>query len=103
MRTPVEDREVTINLIGNEASIYCSDYHYMIKLDRCCENNPDEWKCTNVATSDGDVVSKTYSCPAKYISFRSKPRSGSNGRKITPEQLERMQEGRRRAIESRNL
>lgn len=74
MRTLINEREVVIqfNTDSNVASVYTSDYSYMTRLDKLVKNNPDEWSVTDVAYHDGDVVSKTYRCPKKLISFRGK-------------------------------
>lgn len=79
MRTPKEEREIQAggyvwNSDGTRADrmkVYCSDYGYMAKLDRYCEKYPDIWKVEKTETCNGDITSKTYSCPVRCISFRS--------------------------------
>lgn len=78
MRTPKEEREIHAGGYvyaenGERAErmeVYTSDYGYMLKFDRFCAENPEEWKLENTETADGDIVSKTYSCPTSCISFR---------------------------------
>lgn len=78
MRTLINEREVVIqfNTDTDVASVYTSDYSYMTRLDKLVKNNPGEWSVIDVAYHDGDVVSKTYKCPKKLISFRGKTLSG---------------------------
>lgn len=79
MRTPKEEREITAggyvwNEDGTRADrmeVYCSDYGYMAKLDRYVKQFPEIWKVERVEKSGDDVASKTYSCPARCISFLS--------------------------------
>lgn len=78
MRTPKEEREIHAGGYvyaenGERAErmeVYTSDYGYMLKFDRFCKENPEEWKVEKVETSGDDIVSKTYSCPASCLSFR---------------------------------
>jgi len=103
MRTPKEEREIsaggyTYAPDGTRASrmrVFTSDYSYMIKLDRYCEENPDEWKVERVNHNGQDIVSKEYSCPTSCLSFRKKT---VKGREMTEEEkaraAERMQTAR---------
>lgn len=78
MRTPKEEREIhaggyVYDENGVKAArmkVYTSDYGYMLKFDRFCTENPEEWHLEKTETVDGDVVAKTYSCPTFCISFR---------------------------------
>lgn len=78
MRTPKEEREIHAGGYvyaenGTKAErmeVYTSDYGYMLKFDRFCTENPEEWHLEKVEEVDGDVVAKTYSCPTSCISFR---------------------------------
>ena len=89
MRTPKVDRELSIcgytyNEDGTRAqriTIYTSDYSYMAKLDKLVEKNPEEWKVVQEHKHGEDVTGKEYTCPIKYISFR----SGVGKSKITEE------------------
>ena len=74
MRTPADEREVIVRFYTDEqtATVYTSDYNYMRKFDRLVEENPDVWKFTRQETCQGNVVGKTYECPKKMITFRSK-------------------------------
>ena len=74
MRTPIEEQETTIQMDRDSdvATVYTSDYTYMTKLDKHVEGNPDEWRLVGISRLGGDIVGKTYECPKKFISFRSK-------------------------------
>ena len=99
MRTPTFEREVCITFYtdADTANVYSSDYSYMSKLDKLCAANPTEWKQIDEAYCGGDIVSKTYSCPKQFISFRSKARSTVQ----TEEKKEAMRERMRLVNESR--
>ena len=104
MRTLINEREVVIqfNTDTNVASVYTSDYSYMTKLDKLVKNNPDEWSLVNTAYHDGDIVSKTYKCPKKLISFRGKTSSGKL-REYTDEEKRAIAERFKNAREKKNL
>lgn len=71
---PTLDEMETIIRIGrmdDRAIISTTDTMYMTKLDKMCEIS-EEWDCYKTDTCQGDVVEKFYSCPKKFISFRSK-------------------------------
>ena len=102
MRTPADEREVIVRFYTDEqtATVYTSDYNYMRKFDRLVEENPDVWKFTRQETCQGNVVGKTYECPKKMITFRSKIIKSS----MTEEQKEaarqrilQMQDARRKS------
>ena len=89
MRTPKTDRELSIcgctyNDDGTRAeriTIFTSDYSYMAKLDKLVEKNPEKWKLEQVNRHGDDITGKQYSCPIRYISFRSgvsKPKNTEN-------------------------
>lgn len=78
MRIPKEEREISAGGYvyshdGTKAErmkVYVSDYGYMLKFDRFCTENPEEWHLEKVDKVDGDVVAKHYTCPTSCISFR---------------------------------
>jgi len=74
MNTPIYEQETIIRWYRDEerATIYTSDLTTMTKLDKLTETS-DDWKLGKVSKfPDGTVADKTYSCPKKLISFRSK-------------------------------
>jgi len=74
MSVMLEEQETLISWSrGDElAEIYTTDTTTMTKLDRLCKNNPETWSISRVDTVNGEIVSKTYKCPRKMVSFRSK-------------------------------
>lgn len=74
MNTPIYEQETIIRWYRDEeiAAIYTSDLTTMTKLDKLTETS-DDWKLGEVSKfPDGTVADKTYFCPKKLISFRSK-------------------------------
>lgn len=92
MRTPIDEREIHIGGYTYDEDgkrkdtieIYTSDYSYMLKFDRLCDENPDEWRIKegSVLRQGGDIVAKTYICPVSCVSFR------RGKKKLTDEQRE---------------
>lgn len=86
------EQETTISFSrdGNEADVWTSDTTMMTKLDRLCENSPNEYECIEVGKSlDGLLTNKRYIIKnKKLVSFR----SGVSKRKITDEQRARAAE-----------
>lgn len=82
MRTPTEEREVSISFYTynpdgtrtEQVEIYTSDYSYMLKFDRFCKENPEEWEEVpgSVMKCQGDVVGKRYRAPLSCLYFRGK-------------------------------
>lgn len=74
MRPSNEEQETVVNFsrTDNFATVYTSDTRYMNRLDKLCKANPSEWKFRSQETCQGDIVSKTYTCPVNLISFRGK-------------------------------
>lgn len=83
----MEEQETHINFerLSDRAIIYTSDRTTMTKLDKCVKAGT--YKLEEVhKTSDGDLLAKEYSCPKKFISFRSKEVT----RDLTDEQKQAM-------------
>ncbi len=78
------EQEVTIgfNAEENIAELYTADPVWIRKLDKLVEQNPDQFKPGRVETCQGEIVSKRYTFPKRFISIRSKDRDVS----ITEEQ-----------------
>ena len=74
MRTPIEEQETTIQMDRNSdvATVYTSDHTYITKLDKLVKNNPDQWMLVGISRIGEDIVGKTYECPKRLVSFRSK-------------------------------
>lgn len=72
MSVPIYEQETTISFTrdGNKAIVYTSDRTMLTKLHKLVEKNPKEWKRVDQGRLKGDVVSETFECPKKLISFR---------------------------------
>ena len=90
MSVPVFEQETTINFSRDmeTATVWTSDKTVMTKFDNLCIKNPNEYKCIEVGKSqaDGEVLSKTYEMPKKFLSFRTCKRN----RKLTEQQREEL-------------
>lgn len=75
MGLTIEEQETHINLNRGDsrAEIYTSDTTMMTKLNKLIELPNTEWKLERASKlGNGEVIGKTYSCPVKFISFRTK-------------------------------
>lgn len=95
---PVAEQETHIHWMRSDsyAEVFTTDKTTMTKLDRLCEESPENYKLQEVGTLKGVAVSKTYRISdKKLVSFRS--------RKITRELTdEQRQELADRLRKSRN-
>ena len=71
------EREVSINFNDAEetARVYAASPAWMRKLDRLCESNSEDFKCTEDSRIDGQVVGRFYEFPKSLITIRSKSRT----------------------------
>lgn len=92
MSVSVFEQETTINFSRDmeNATVWTSDKTVMTKFDNLCAKNPSDYKCVDIGKSkaDGEILSKTYEMPKKYLSFRTCKRN----RNITEEEREQMRE-----------
>lgn len=75
MSLMIEEQETHIYFTRNDdrAQIYTSDTTTMTKLNKLVKLQGTEWKLESVSKlKNGEVIGRTYSCPVKFISFRSK-------------------------------
>jgi len=102
MSVSTMEQETVINYGRNDewASVYTSDSTVMTKLDKFANDadNPD-WNLESEQTLEGKVVSKTYTCKKRLISFRSKKVQ----REMTEEQKLAQGERLRAAMEKKRL
>lgn len=105
---PPNEQETTISFYrdGKLVDVWTSDTTIMTKLDRLCENSPNEYKCIEVGKSlDGLLANKRYTIRnKKLVSFR----SGIGKRTMTDEQrvkaAERMRQvGKSNAKDNNNF
>lgn len=75
----LEEQEVVINFdrVDEFATIYTSDITWIRKMDKMCEECPDEYKCIQESKCNGNIVGKTYQFPKKLVSLR-KPMKQKN-------------------------
>ena len=100
------EQEVVINFNAEEntASIYTANPTWVRKMDKLVEKNPDEFRLVGEETMDGEVVSKVYECPKKYISVRSGTRVMSKEqREANAERLRRMRNKRSYSLPDEGL
>ena len=74
MNTPIYEQETIIRWCRDEerAIVYTSDPAMMTKFDKLIETSEDWVPVSATGRKDGTTVSKTYTCPKKFVSFRSK-------------------------------
>lgn len=82
------EQEVTIGFNAEEdtAELYIADPVWIRKLDRLVEQNPEQFKLGRVETYSGEIVSKRYTFPKRFVSIRSKDVK----RELTDEQREEL-------------
>lgn len=97
MRLSVNEQETVVNFERNtdKATVYTSDQTMLTKLHKLMEKNPKEWRLIDKGRIDGDVVSETFECPKRLISFRTSTAS----RVMTEEQREAAAERLKKARE----
>ena len=73
MKPSLAEQETIIRIdrLSDTAEIYTSDSRYMTKFDKLVKNSP-EWEFVRQDICEGDVCGKSYRCPVKFVSFRSK-------------------------------
>lgn len=102
MGLSVEEQELHINMMrGDERfTVYTSNTLYINRLDKYAEKNP-EWKIEKICKVDGEVVSKEYSAPVKYLLLREKfpPKRDltEEEKEALRERMKKMQEARKKA------
>lgn len=91
MGLQIEEQETHINFSREDARavIYTSDTTMMTKFNKLINLADTEWRLESESKlANGEVVSKTYSCPVEFVSFRTKRSS----RKFTEEQRQAIAE-----------
>ena len=80
------ERESIINFnVGDDmAELYTADPVWMRKMDKLTEANPEQFRLKDEQFYNGEVISKTYTLPKRFISIRSKERVSA----MTEEQKE---------------
>lgn len=83
-RLTLEEQELLISINGraDRYDVYTSYPHWIKRLDKYCDEYPNNWKIESVETLNGEIVSKAYSCDKDMI------RLISHKRKMSDEQKE---------------
>ena len=91
MNTPIYEQETVVRFYRDEdkATVYTSDVLMMNKLDKLTAASAEWSQIDESRFHDGGIASKTYECPKKFISFRSKK---PDVKPLTEEQKERRRE-----------
>ena len=68
------EQEVVIGFNAEEdtAELYTADPVWIRKLDRLVEQNPEQFQLDRVDKCQGEIVSKRYTFPKRFVSIRSK-------------------------------
>ena len=74
MNTPIYEQETIVRFYRDEdrAIVYTSDITMMNKLDKMVATSGDWYLTGSHNFKDGTIADKTYECPKRLISFRSK-------------------------------
>lgn len=74
MRLSRYEQEVIINFNAEEeeTSLYTANPVWIRKMDKLLEQNPDQFKLGRVEKVRGEIVSKEYFFPKRFVSIRSK-------------------------------
>lgn len=86
----LDEQEIIVTMNGrtDTISIYTSYPHWIKRLDKYCEENPEQWKCTDVGILDGEVASKSYTAPKDFLKLQKRKRYVSDEqRKASAERL----------------
>ena len=86
----LEEQEIIVSYAGrpDTFSVYTSFPHWMKKLDRYCEENPDQWKKVKEYWNDDRRVAASYEADRDLFTLRLKKRQVSEEqRKAAAERL----------------
>lgn len=63
---------ISFNRTDSSAELYTADPYWMRKMDKLIAKNPEQFHELETLTRNGEIISKKYSFPKKFISIRSK-------------------------------
>ncbi len=68
------EQEVIIRFDAEEglANLYTADPAWIRKLDKLAEQNPEQFKLEKIERYKGNVISKSYTFPKRFVTIRSK-------------------------------
>ena len=88
---------ITIGALDKTADVCTNDPTYWRKLDKKCEQHPDEYKLTKIhRTKDGLILCKWYEVPRKLVRFA----APTAPRELTEEQRAAVRERLKNAQEA---
>lgn len=95
MRPSLAEQETIVRIepLCGEAIVYTSEAHMLDRLRKLGELDDTEWRKIAQETSEGDIVSETYTCPKDFIQFRKKRRVLTEAQKQTA--IENLKKGQR--------
>lgn len=89
---------ITIGALDKTADVCTNDPAYWRKLDKKCEQHPDEYKLTKIhRTKDGLILCKWYEVPHKLVRFG----APTAPRELTDEQRAELRERMKKAQAAR--
>lgn len=89
---------ITIGALDKAADVCTNDPAYWRKLDKKCEQHPDEYKLTKIhRTKDGLILCKWYEVPRKLVRFA----APTAPRELTDEQRAELRERMKKAQAAR--
>lgn len=88
------EQEVSINLNAAEdtADLYTANPVWIRRMDKLVEANPEQFKVVETGRCNGEIISKTYRFPKRFVYIRGKDIT----RELTDEQRQEMAERLRR-------
>ena len=91
------EQEVIINFNAeeNEISLYTANPVWIRKMDKLIEQNPEQFRQGRVERVKGEIVSKEYFFPKRFVSIRSKDLKRNLSEEQRKELAERMNNTRR--------
>lgn len=91
------EQEVIINFNAeeNETSLYTANPVWIRKMDKLIEQNPEQFRQGRVERVKGEIVSKEYFFPKRFVSIRSKDLKRNLSEEQRKELAERMNNTRR--------
>ena len=71
-----DEQEILVLLNGKDdrISIHTTYPHWIKRLDKYCEENPEEWHVEDEYVSGGRVLSRSYSALKEYLKLQKKKR-----------------------------
>ena len=91
------EQEVVINFNAGEdaADLYTANTALIRKMDKLVEQNPEQFRLIRVDKCPGEIVSKRYLFPKRFISIRSRDRESTMTEEQRQQASERMKQLKR--------